>query len=328
MEEEALLARWHADQASFLAWAEFVRARIREIVSTRIEVELDEFLKICPPPRLKSDRSFLDKALHRGKNYRDPYVDVKDKVGLRFVVLLLTDVELVARAVEEVLDWTATLDRDPDATDAANPMVFGYKSVHYIVESNRAREDLGSVEVPQGVCCEVQIRTLLQHAHCELTHDTVYKPRMRSTPAVRRTIAKAMALIEVTDDYFIKAIQELNAGSGFAPQLLMELGDIYRRAVGRDPAFDRVNLLLLDAYAPILGGDLVNRLQAFIGNHDFLRALVAERATRVHLYRQCSVLVLYLLASERPGELKVHWPLDVESLRSVFVDLGMSLDDY
>ena len=46
------------------------------------------------------------------------------------------------------------------------------------------------------------MRTLLQHAHSELTHDTIYKPSVVQTPAMLRAAAKSMALIEATGDYF------------------------------------------------------------------------------------------------------------------------------
>ncbi|TOO37902.1 (p)ppGpp synthetase, partial [Vibrio parahaemolyticus] len=73
--------------------------------------------------------------------------------------------------------------------------------MHYVV---RARVDLQvkGLMIKAGTPCEIQVRTLLQHAYAELTHDAVYKAKTVVEPEVHRTVAKSMALIETTDDFF------------------------------------------------------------------------------------------------------------------------------
>ena len=61
-------------------------------------VAADVFLRIPPKPRTKGEVSFLEKAFYR-KAYVDPYVEVTDKVGVRFVVLVASQIQMVEKAL-------------------------------------------------------------------------------------------------------------------------------------------------------------------------------------------------------------------------------------
>ena len=59
---------------------------------------LDSFLKLPAKHRLKDDKSLIDKAFYRAdKQYRDPYREIEDKVGARFVVLLIEDIKDICK---------------------------------------------------------------------------------------------------------------------------------------------------------------------------------------------------------------------------------------
>jgi putative GTP pyrophosphokinase len=327
MSEADFLFRWAAEKAAYAAWGKYVRRRILDVLGTRVDVGLDLFLKICPEPRVKFDSSLLDKAFHRGKNYTNPYDQITDKVGLRFVVLLLEDVDLLCNIVENCPDWTALKDQDPAANWAARPSEFGYVSVHYIATAAREIQ-IDDIRVPVGMPCEVQIRTLLQHAHCELTHDTLYKPKIRGTAAVKRAIAKATALIEATDDYFTVAMRSLREAAGPQQQALVALGEQYTHLTTRPASYDAVNLLLLDAYGELVGGTPNESVAEFFRNRDALLTEVAEKARHSHLFRQATILLMYTLTSNQPRATKENWPLELESLRPIYVDLGLAFDHF
>ena len=70
--------------------------------------------------------------------------------------------------------WTK--DKDYEAEKLAKPLEFSYQSVHYVLRS-KAGLLLTASRLPEGLACEVQFRTLLQHAHSELMHGTLYKPK-------------------------------------------------------------------------------------------------------------------------------------------------------
>lgn len=51
----------------------------------------------------------------------------------------------------------------------------GYLSVHYFLKLNNKRLALSEYKGYKGLKCEVQVRTLLQHAWAEIEHDRNYK---------------------------------------------------------------------------------------------------------------------------------------------------------
>lgn len=213
MKESEILERWSADKPVFSAWSAFIAKEVeRHLVPLIDPISLDYFIKVPAKPRLKADATLVDKALHRNKGYKDPYADITDKVGIRYVVLLTTDIKKLCQIIESPacqVFWDASKDRDYEAERLAKPLEFSYQSVHYVLRAKEGIE-LEGIHIPVGTSCEVQIRTLLQHAHSELTHDSLYKPKTTAQPEVRRTVAKSMALIEATDEFFEQAMRSLD----------------------------------------------------------------------------------------------------------------------
>lgn len=98
--------------------------------------------------------------------------------------------------------------------------------------------------------------------------------------------------------------------------------------VGLKPEVEKSNLLILDSFKEKLGPDLANRLNAFIQEKEYILAKISKRAESRHLFRQPTVLLAYLCANLSPAETKELWPLTPEELRPVFIDLGISFDNY
>ena len=101
MNEQEILARWEADKPLYRAWAKLIDQEIeRRLVSAIAPTPLDYFLKVPMVPRLKGDTSLIDKALYRSKPYKNPYEDITDKVGMRYVVLLTTHINTFCSIIE------------------------------------------------------------------------------------------------------------------------------------------------------------------------------------------------------------------------------------
>ncbi len=114
MTEEELLEKWAAEQPIYEAWGQHVVDRITlDLVDIVAPVGVDVFIRIPPKQRLKADFSFVEKAFYR-KFYSDPYNQITDKVGVRFVVLLARDLGIIERAIVQCTDWSASKDRDPE----------------------------------------------------------------------------------------------------------------------------------------------------------------------------------------------------------------------
>ena len=328
MKESDILSRWESDRPIYQAWANYVARVICDNLALLIDPQpLEDFLKLPVKPRLKSAQSLVDKALHRGKNYTDPYGDITDKAGVRFVVLLTSDIKKVEETIHTNSDWEYSKDKDYEEERLARPLEFSYQSVHYVV---RAREDMeiDGISIPAGTACEVQVRTLLQHAHSELTHDTIYKPKTTAAPHVHRTVAKSMALIEAADDFFENVVSDLDQASKTVREALDILAGLYRNMVGNDPEFAKSNLIILDAFADKLGNGFRQRLESLLQSKPYIIDRVSEHAESQHLFRQPAILLAYLLANTTPAETKYNWPLPPDELRSVFLDLGLNFDGY
>lgn len=331
MTEEEVRTRWEAERPIFGAWGDYVRSRIESNLERLLSVEnppvnLWYFLKIPVEPRLKEAKSLIDKALFRDKPYADPYGDITDKVGMRFVILLSRDIALVQQAIDGCDDWEASKDRDYEEERRERPLEFAYQSVHYVVRAKKEIHHAGFT-IPLGTPCEIQIRTLLQHAHSELTHDTIYKPKKSASAETRRTVAKSMALIEAADDFFVIVMDDLAAASKPFRDALNALARGYQKHVGADPEIEKSNMLIIEAFADRIPVDLSDRLDRLIQQKGYIPTSIAKRRDTHHLYRQPAILLAYLLASAKPAETKSLWPLTEDELRSVYLDLGISFDN-
>ncbi|EKO3514438.1 hypothetical protein LB044_003309 [Vibrio fluvialis] len=68
--------------------------------------DLDSHLKQPAKARVKSDDSLIDKAFYRPhKNYENPYEDIEDKVGCRFVVLLVEHIDELSEIIKSNEKW-------------------------------------------------------------------------------------------------------------------------------------------------------------------------------------------------------------------------------
>ena len=191
--EFEILQRWEAEQPHYDAWGRFIVQTVVNGLSSQVKAP-DLFLRLPVKHRLKDSKSLIQKALYRGKCYANPYDDIEDKVGARFVVLTSDEIPTVEKVITDFGDkfWFWEKARDFAEEREHKPWEFGYQSVHYVVRA-KAGVVFDGISVPLDIPCEIQVRTLLQHAFSEVTHDTIYKPSVKSTPEMMRAAAKAMA---------------------------------------------------------------------------------------------------------------------------------------
>jgi len=325
MTEAEFLERWRAEKPVYEAWGDLVLEHITQAYR-ELETDLDfeYFVKIKPVPRLKRADSLLGKAFHRPeKRYDDPYLQIEDKVGLRFVVLLTGHIRLLQGLIESCPLWEHSLDRDFEREREERPTEFAYQSKHYVLKAARDI-DWHSQRIPQGTPCEVQLRTLLQHAHSELTHDNIYKVQSGTsvTNKVHRTVAKSMALIEAVDDFFERALKEMDEATADEREALAVLTALYLRRVGLPPGADRTNQIVVHAYREHLGTDLLERLTQVLDEKPFIVRRIQERYERSLAFRQPWILLVYCLAVLVPRQAAELWPLTPDELTPVLTDIG------
>ncbi len=327
MKEQEILEQWEADKPLYKAWSELIAQEIeRRLIPAIAPTPLDYFLKVPMVPRLKGDTSLIDKALYRSRPYKNPYEDITDKVGMRYVVLLTTHINIFCSIIESAeceAFWSQTKDKDYEEERRAKPLEFSYQSVHYVLRS-KAGLSIDGQNLPEGLACEVQIRTLLQHAHSELTHDTLYKPKTTAKPSVKRTVAKSMALIEATDEFFEQAMKDLASASEPQRVLLDYLSGAYKKGAGLEPGQERSNQLVVDAFMELLPQDAPARIEEFLTAKNYVFDKIKEQKGQRHFFNQPAVLLAYFLVEKMPAQTREHWPIDSDDLAKVFSDLGVA----
>lgn len=329
MNEEAFLQRYRAEKEVYLAFGQYVKTTIINKLESLVDIH--SFLKISVAPRLKDEESLLNKAFYRQKNYKDPYTEITDKVGLRFVVLLVKDIELIKEIIDSEKSWETSLDRDFEDERKLKPEVFTYQSVHYVV-SNKYEIVYQGVKIAPKITCEIQIRTLLQHSYSELTHDRVYKSKTVAQPEVNRMIARSMALIETTDELFNEVNKAINHKQDLVDLFIDELSKIYTNIYPEwQASLSNINNEILDAYQDFINISLLDELKEYftkIEEREIYTSIIKRRYVQALIFQQPIILFVGYMLVNRPIETLENWPFVREKLEEVANGFGISLESY
>jgi len=180
--------------------------------------------------RVKDFDSYREKLERLRKSQPRGPLLVRDFLGLRIVCPFLDETERVQEFLAEHYRVAEVEHKGANRSLAE----FGYDSVHVLI-----RLPAGSLPAlpphtkPQ---CEVQVRTILQHAWAQIEHELVYKAD-RSLPksGVRRKLAAVSATLTLADLVFQEARDDLAE--------LQEQGDRRRRSAQGVAFDDRVEPL-------------------------------------------------------------------------------------
>jgi putative GTP pyrophosphokinase len=319
---------YETNRPIFHKWGEYVTSHLCEkIAQQNPGTHIDVFLKIPATHRVKDTESFISKALYRDKGYANPYEDITDKVGVRFVVLLQEDIEMIKNIIKNAGFWSCEETRDFEKERLENPTMFIYQSVHFVVK-NTNEITIDNIQIPPQTPCEIQVRTLLQHAYSELTHDTIYKPKTRVDPLAHRLVARSMALIETTDDIFSNVNRTLGKMAEEMTNTLQELLQLYSVKVSQDVMREnepKFNQFILDSIKPLLDSIKVEDVKTFLDANTFITDNVKLRRNTSFIFKQPIVLLLYYLAKIQQVKLKDNFPLPVSNIQTIYTDLGISM---
>lgn len=318
---ETFLTQLQISKPAFEAWGEHVVKQVSEMLLAEIGlVRFKKFFKIDPSFRVKDEASASKKQSK--KNYENPFEDMTDLVGARFVVLLRTDLDLLERIIVSYAGWTVSRERHYEYEAESDPDVFDYQSIHFLIRSVGV-ENKNGVSIPDGTVCEVQIRTILQHAYAELCHDRIYKTEELIPASARRVVARCMALMETTDLMFCEAAKEIEQISihrrDWANYLRNQYLDITTRQAIED---DAICIQLLDVFLHLLNGVKMSDVGEAVGSSS-LKSRIIDRASNA-LFSSPACILCYWLVEKHDTEVLRIWPN--EALRSDFelvrADLG------
>lgn len=323
MTESEFKEKWRAESRVYEAWGEYIVTSIVHSIK-ELSIDTNSFFKIPPSYRVKEEQSLLDKAFHRKKLYSDPYNDIEDKVGARFVVLLSEDIEKICEVIENSDKWSFNSCKNYNYEREQHPLLFTYQSMHYILRPKHALKH-NDIEIPCQTPCEVQVRTILQHAYAELSHDSIYKSKKIVQPSVQRTVAKSMALIETTDGFFSEVVNELNKGPLQECRTDKKLDSIYSSIIGIPPHNQKSSIAVWDAFEDLLEEDLAEKIESFIRKKSVIAPIVMEKRIENNFYNQSIVFFVYWLLQHKKARLLRDWPLPIETLSPLASDIGISL---
>ena len=158
--------------------------------------------------RTKLSERLREKLMREDKHY-SAVTDVTDLAGLRIITYFADDVDKVASVIER--EFKIDEENSVDKRAVMDPDRFGYLSLHYVCALTDERTNQTENEPFRGLLCEVQIRSILQHAWAEMEHDLGYETREAVPRDAQRRFAKLAGLLEVADDEFGRLRTDLRA---------------------------------------------------------------------------------------------------------------------
>lgn len=147
------------------------------------------------------DRDKLEKKIKRKEVKYEKLDEITDIVGLRIITYFEDEVDKIAGVIEKefTIDKLNTIDKRKLESDR-----FGYKSLHYVVSLSETRTKLTENKKFGNKKCEIQIRSILQHAWAEIEHDIGYLDEIGIPEFAKRNFSRIAALLETADLDFVR----------------------------------------------------------------------------------------------------------------------------
>lgn len=148
--------------------------------------------------RPKSISSFAEKAVRKTEKYDDPVHQLTDLCGARIIVHTQDQAASLNDFIREHfrVDEANTI----DVATRLRPSEFGYLSMHFVVQVGDG--EIEGVKIPADIGdrkAEIQVRTLLQHAWSDISHDRLYKNSATIPERWHREAARVAAVLEDAD---------------------------------------------------------------------------------------------------------------------------------
>ena len=159
------------------------------------------------PYRLKAKESCSIK-FEKKASYNS-FEDMTDIAALRVITLVESDLAKVSQIISE--NFNVHTGDSGNKADLLGSDKFGYRSIHFICDIGKSRENLPEFNLFKGLCFEVQIRTALSHAWAEIEHDRGYKLSGELPTHLKRRFNLLSGLLESADLEFNRLTEEIEA---------------------------------------------------------------------------------------------------------------------
>jgi len=169
--------------------------KIKETITGAMDVEKINYLSI--QAREKSIENFEDK-LKKEINFKPE--EMQDLAGIRIICNINSDVDKTIKLIKELFEIDE--ERSTDKSKLLGDDKLGYKSVHFVAKLPKNRAQLKENENFKDLYFEIQIRTILQHAWAEMSHQKNYKFSGVLPAEIRRRFNLLAGHLEVADNEF------------------------------------------------------------------------------------------------------------------------------
>lgn len=208
----------------------------------------------------------LSKKIDRKSGKYNSLDDITDLVGIRIISYLESDVDRIASIIRK--EFTVDEENSVDKRDL-NIDQFGYKSLHLVVLLNDARGRLAEYKEYKAIKCEIQIRSILQHAWAEIEHDLGYKGKLSIPDQYKRNFNRLAALLETADIEFDRLKQDLSRYENEVSELIQKSPELVQINKASLVKFNLENAILIECRK--LMSDLKNWV--YKSDTDFLEGM-------------------------------------------------------
>ncbi|MCR5175532.1 MAG: hypothetical protein K6C05_01640 [Anaerovibrio sp.] len=190
--EKEILQTYSDNIETYVELGEILHTKLTEMIKKNGFFTMD----VCH--RIKTVGSLAEKLRRKSGKYASIY-DITDLCAARIICYLNVTVDEIADALKKnfVLDKFNSIDK----RKALSATQFGYLSLHNVVS---LKPDEGFRPELCKIRCEIQIRTVLQHAWAEIEHDLGYKSSYGVPNTIRREFSRIAGLLEIADNQFVE----------------------------------------------------------------------------------------------------------------------------
>ncbi len=177
---------------------------VKDILGNLLHSERIDYLAIAS--RTKSLDEIREKI--KRKQYKEPKTQLTDISGIRIILYFESDVLRVSELVERSFSVDRENSRNKNDLLAVNQI--GYRSVHYVCDLGPLRSEIPEYNLFRNLRFEIQIRTVLQHAWAEISHDRNYKFSSTLPKSIERELFLYSGMLEIADKGFDKLAREID----------------------------------------------------------------------------------------------------------------------
>jgi ppGpp synthetase/RelA/SpoT-type nucleotidyltranferase len=288
--------------------------RVIAVAAPKLEAELKSAaISATVKGRSKEPDSFATKAMLKG--YERPLEQIADKAGIRVVAIYERDLKTIEGMVRRLFHVISAESK----LDALAYNEFGYLGIH--CDCTLLPEDTAGQNADlAGRRLEIQIRTIVESAWAEVSHEQLYKPAAEVPDDLKRQIHRLVALVELFDAEVERFREAATATPGYREaDVLVPLKQVLLERFGQARAWSgQLSRIMAAALVPLYQVDVdevyANVLASWIdANEDALSVQFteAEALPSNPLFFQPEIfLILERLDNDR-ARLRNAWPNEV-----------------